>query len=121
MKRLITVAALAALLVPVVALGGSAKSVTFKAAMYGKNEVPKGAPKGYALSTVTFTGAKVCWAFTAVSGISKETAAHIHKGKAGTAGPIVIPFGGAYKAKGCTTTLPRPSPRRSSPTHPATT
>ncbi len=31
-------------------------------------------------------------------------AAHIHKGKAGTAGAVVVPFGKVFKSKGCTTT-----------------
>jgi hypothetical protein len=30
-------------------------------------------------------------------------AAHIHKGKPGVAGPVVVPFGKSYKSKGCTT------------------
>ena len=28
-------------------------------------------------------------------------AAHIHKGGPGVAGPVVVPFGAAYKSKGC--------------------
>jgi hypothetical protein len=31
-------------------------------------------------------------------------AAHIHKGRPGVAGPVVVPFGKVYKSKGCTTT-----------------
>jgi hypothetical protein len=38
-----------------------------------------------------------------VTGIDKPTAAHIHKAPAGKAGPVVVPFGSAYKAKGCQT------------------
>ena len=36
-----------------------------------------------------------------MSGIAAPQAAHIHKGAAGKAGPVVVPFGAAYKAKGC--------------------
>ena len=50
--------------------------------------------------TASPAAGKVCWAFT-VKGIGTPTAAHIHKGGAGVAGPIVVPLGGAYKAKGC--------------------
>jgi hypothetical protein len=28
-------------------------------------------------------------------------AAHIHKGRPGVAGPVVVPFGKTYKSKGC--------------------
>jgi hypothetical protein len=31
-------------------------------------------------------------------------AAHIHKGRPGVAGPVVVPFGKTFKSKGCTTT-----------------
>ena len=37
-----------------------------------------------------------------VGKIDKPLASHIHKGAAGTAGPVVVPLGAAYKAKGCT-------------------
>ena len=33
--------------------------------------------------------------------IDKPQAAHIHKGRSGVAGPVVIPLGSAYKATGC--------------------
>jgi CHRD domain len=99
--RLVFLAVLAAAIVPVVALGASSSTSKLTAAMVGSTEVPKGAPKGHATATVTITGAKVCWKFTNVTGIDKTTAAHIHKGKPGTAGPVVVPFGAAYKPSGC--------------------
>ena len=37
-----------------------------------------------------------------MTGFDKPTAAHIHRGRAGAAGPVVVPFGKTYKAKGCT-------------------
>ena len=46
----------------------------------------------------------VCWTFAGVSGIT-PVVAHIHKAAVGKAGPIVVPLGGAYKPKGCTTAL----------------
>src|SRR5438132_498045 len=76
----------------------------FVVALAGKYEVPKGAPAGKVTATITISGRKVCWAFTRLTGISHETAAHIHKGAAGKAGPIVLPLDGAFKFKGCTTT-----------------
>jgi hypothetical protein len=99
--RLVVLAVLAAAIVPVVAFAASSSSSKFAASMVGSAEVPKGAPRGHATAAVTITGTKVCWRFTNVTGIDKTTAAHIHKGKAGTAGPVVVPFGAAYKASGC--------------------
>jgi hypothetical protein len=102
MRRLIAVTSLVLVLVPAVALAGtSAKSTVLKAALAGKNESPKGAPAGKGTATVTFNGKKVCWKFT-FSGIDKTTAAHIHKGKPGVSGPVVIPFGASFKSAGCT-------------------
>jgi CHRD domain len=46
------------------------------------------------------TGATVCWEIKA-SRVATLLAAHIHRGRAGVAGPVVVPFGKAYKSKGC--------------------
>jgi hypothetical protein len=69
----------------------------------GKVEVPKGDPDGTGTAEVKITGTKVCWEITAAK-VGKLTAAHIHKGKLGVAGAVVVPFGKTFKAKGCTTT-----------------
>jgi hypothetical protein len=107
--RLLTAAAIvAAVTVPVAALASSSStammSPVVSAKLLGKNEVPKGSPTGSGLAVVHLNAAAgtVCWTFAKVTKIDKPTAAHIHKGKPGTSGPIVVPFGGAYKAKGCT-------------------
>ena len=68
----------------------------------GTKEMPKGAPTGTGAADFTFTGRKVCWDFT-ISGIGKPLAAHIHRGRAGMAGPVVVPLGAAYRQQGCTT------------------
>ena len=101
--RIIAFAAVVAALVPALALARPT-TTKFVVALAGKYETPKGAPAGKGTATITISGTKVCWAFTGLSGISKETAAHIHKAPAGKAGPIVVPFGGAFKAKGCIAT-----------------
>ena len=74
------------------------------AKLRGKAEVPKGSPTGHGIVNLTLNVAKgqVCWHFEGVTGIDKPTAAHIHKAPPGKAGPIVVPLGGAYTAKGCT-------------------
>jgi hypothetical protein len=90
----------AAVAVPV-ALGAMHPEVASK--LRGSTEVPKGAPAGSGIVNVTLDGSKVCWTFEAIKGIDKPLAAHIHRAPLGKAGPIVVPLGGAYKAKGCTT------------------
>ena len=47
-------------------------------------------------------GTSVCWEFK-VSNVAKLLAAHIHKGRASVSGPVVVPFGRAFKSKGCVT------------------
>jgi hypothetical protein len=84
------------------ASGALQKDGSLHATLIGKVEVPKGDPDGAGTAEVTITGAKVCWEIKAAK-VAKLTAAHIHKGKAGVAGPVVVPFGKTYKAKGCTT------------------
>ena len=77
---------------------------TYRAKLTGAVEVPKGAPKGSGQAVITIRPKKLqaCWKFTKLSGFDKPpTASHIHKGAAGTSGPIVVPFGGTFKAKGC--------------------
>jgi hypothetical protein len=83
--------------------GGVTDTVTFHATLRGTSEVPKGDPDGRGSALVTFQGAKVCWNLRP-TGIGTPIAAHIHKGAAGVAGPVVLPFGKSYKAKGCVTT-----------------
>ncbi|HZQ65839.1 MAG TPA: CHRD domain-containing protein [Gaiellaceae bacterium] len=105
MRKAVVVIALVAIVVPAVALGGGAKGKgkELKASLVGSVEVPKGSPTGKGTAEVYVRSAtRVCWEFT-YSGIGKAVAAHIHKGKPGKAGPVVVPFGAAFKREGCTT------------------
>jgi hypothetical protein len=70
------------------------------ATLSGKVEVPKGDPDGTGTAEVKITGATVCWEIKA-SRVTTLVAAHIHKGGAGVAGPVVVPFGKTYASKGC--------------------
>ena len=63
------------------------------ATLRGKVEVPKGDPDGRG-------NAEVCWEIKAFK-VASLVAAHIHKGRAGVAGPVVVPFGKTFKSKGC--------------------
>lgn len=102
--RLITLAALVAGLVPAVALGTGTAAVPVFASMNGKVEVPKGDPKATGKAELKLNAAtgKVCWEFK-LTGVNGPSAAHIHKGKAGKAGAVVVPLGTTYKRQGCTT------------------
>ena len=94
-------AAVAALAVIGVALAGSAKEIyTYKSALASGGEVPKpSAPagaKGAFTATVTENGTArtLRWKLTFQGLSGKAMAAHIHKGKAGVAGAVIVPLCG---------------------------
>jgi hypothetical protein len=82
-----------------------AKNTVYNLLLLGKNEVPTGAPTGSATAKIRLLGTtgKVCWTFSHIKGFTSPKAAHIHKGKKGVAGPILVPFGSTYKRSGCVT------------------
>src|SRR3954471_16156895 len=94
--RLLAAAALTAIAVPATALATAQD--TYK--LSGKADVPMGAPNGSGTAEIDLKSNQVCWSFK-TKGIDKPTAAHIHKGVAGKAGPVVVAFGATYKASGC--------------------
>jgi CHRD domain len=89
----------------VVAAGATAasQSGSLHATLTGKAETPKGDPDGSGTAEVKITGRRVCWEIK-VAKVQTIVAAHIHKGRPGVEGPVVVPFGKVFKAKGCTTT-----------------
>ena len=103
--RVLVVCLLGLLCIPALALAaGSAATKTFTTTLLGSNEVPKGAPKGSGKGVITLNAGtgKVCWTFSAIKGISKTNASHIHKAPKGKSGPVVVAFfTGALKLKGC--------------------
>ena len=87
-----------------VAFASRSGTVKFQASLSGRSEIPKRTSKAKGTVDVTITGTKVCWKFTGVSGFDKPVVSHIHKGTARTAnGPVVVPLGDRYAARGCTT------------------
>ena len=58
--------------------------------------------KGKVELTLNAKTGKVCWEFKLAKIDGKPTQAHIHKGKAGVAGNVVVPLGANYKRQGCT-------------------
>src|SRR4051812_10854800 len=99
--RLLIFAALVGALVPTLAFAAPQKG-SLHATLTGKAEAPKADPDGRGTAEIKITGRRVCWEIR-VTRIGKPSAAHIHKGKPGVAGPVVVPLGGVFKAKGCTT------------------
>jgi hypothetical protein len=94
--------AVVALAVPALAVGASGSTVKLKATLSGTVEVPKGDPNGRGTAEIAITGARVCWQLT-YRNIVAPTAAHIHRGSAGRAGPVVVPLGAKFARKGCGT------------------
>jgi len=83
----------AALAVVLPATPALAKTVTLKATLSAKNEVPKesGNASGSVTATVNTKTRRVCVQLTTHK-LSGPTGAHIHQGKAGKAGGVVIDF-----------------------------
>jgi CHRD domain len=76
---------------------------TYRVKLAGANEVPKGAPNGSGTAVISIRASsnELCWKFTNLKNVTAPTAAHVHKGSAGTPGPIVVPFDSKYKPSGC--------------------
>ncbi|MGI8557375.1 MAG: CHRD domain-containing protein [Solirubrobacteraceae bacterium] len=86
------------------ATGAAVKARTYNVKLAGSAEVPKASPGNTARAVISIRSKtnQLCWKFSSLKGVTAPAVAHIHKGRAGVAGPIVIPLGGAYKASGCT-------------------
>lgn len=96
MRKLTLLASLLAALAVLVtgtvgaAAKGKSKAKTFTATLTGKAEVPKsGDPDGRGSAVIKFRGSKVCYDIK-VRRIDGVTAAHIHTGKKGEAGPVLV-------------------------------
>ncbi len=71
---------------------------TYHVKLTGKAEVPPGAPKGAGGAVIAIHGTtKVCWRFAHLRGFGGATVSHIHAGRAGKAGPIVVPLSTSSK------------------------
>lgn len=85
-------------------LAGAATTTTLRATLTGKAETPKGDSDGKGQATIRITGRKVCYSLS-YSRIAAPTDGHIHKGKKGVAGAVVVGlFAGKAKKSGCVTT-----------------
>lgn len=90
-------------MVGVTGLAGAASGNKLSAQLRGGNERPRAAAANRGSVEITLKASKVCWEFKIAKIDGSPTAAHIHKGRAGAAGPVFVPLGGAFKRQGCTT------------------
>lgn len=104
MRKLLTSVAPSVIAVALVTTASAAMSPVVSAKLSGKNEAPaKGDPDGTGLVILHLNARKAtaCWEFKGVRRVGTPLAAHIHRGRKGKAGAVVVPLGGKYKAKGC--------------------
>ena len=78
---------------------------TYNATLTGAQEVGGGDPQGAGMAEVSISDNfdQVCWDLNNISGIGPITGAHIHRGAAGTNGPVVFGFKKSNEGdwKGC--------------------
>ena len=103
-KLALSIATVVALAIVGVALAGSAsRTYTYRAALSPGGEVPKpkapAGARGAFAATVTESGSTrtISWKLTFRGLSGKAVAAHIHKGKAGVAGAVIVPLCGPCK------------------------
>jgi hypothetical protein len=102
-KKLASLVVVAVAALAIVALAGAGEKYTVSATLKNNTEVPraKGAPFAKGAFTGTYvenkTGATLTWKLTYQRLTGKALAAHIHKGKRGQAGPVVVPLCGPCK------------------------
>jgi len=102
-KAVIGVAVLVVSLVAVFAASATTTATTkLEANLNGKADGAPKTNKGKAEVRLNAATGKVCWEFTLAKIDGKPNQAHIHKGKAGVAGNVVVPLGASYKRQGCT-------------------
>jgi CHRD domain len=109
--RLLAAVSLCAVVVATVVLAGSALAGgrPLDATLTGAAEVPGPAdPDGSGTAHLTLNQGRgtVCYRLT-FTGLSTPTAAHIHAGPVGVAGPIVVPLPITQSTKGCVTGVSR--------------
>ncbi len=84
----------------------AAGPVAFRTMLSGPAEVPPAPAAGHGTASVTIDTAKgqLCYELSA-TGTDTPTMAHVHKGAAGVAGPVVVPLDPPAQgsSKGCAT------------------
>jgi hypothetical protein len=78
-------------------MAGAQSSKEWDATMKGSSESPKGPASASGTFKVEFRGGQACYTMSVKGLGAKPVAAHIHKGKAGVNGPIVIDLKPSFK------------------------
>lgn len=106
MRKALTAAGVAAAsLAAALAAGAATNAGTTKleANLRGSNEGAPASNRGKTEIRLTPSSGKVCWATTITKIDGKPNASHIHKGRKGVSGNVVVPLGAGFKRQGCTT------------------
>jgi hypothetical protein len=90
LTRAIVALALLSLTIGVAVAGAQRRSNEFDATMRGSSETPKGPASARGTFRVEFRRGQACYRMSVRGLGARPVAAHIHKGGAGTNGPIVI-------------------------------
>jgi hypothetical protein len=103
-KALIAAGVAAASLVIAFAAGAATNAGTTKleAKLRGANEGAPASNRGKTELRLTPATGRVCWETTIAKIDGKANASHIHKGRRGVSGNVVVPLGAGYKRQGCT-------------------
>jgi hypothetical protein len=104
-KALIAAGVTAASLAAVLAAGAATNAGTTKleATLRGNNEGAPASNRGKTEIRLTPSTGKVCWETTIAKIDGKPNASHIHKGRKGVSGNVLVPLGAGFKRQGCTT------------------
>src|SRR3954451_24852134 len=98
LTRTIFALTLVSLTIGVAAMAGAqGRSNEFTATMKGSSEKPKGPSKASGTFKVEFKNGQACYRMSVKALGAKPVAAHIHRGAAGTNGPIVIDLKPSFK------------------------
>jgi CHRD domain len=105
MRKALTAAGVAAASLAVAIAAGAATNATTKleANLRGANEGAPASNRGKTEIRLTPSTGRVCWETTIAKIDGKPNASHIHKGRRGVSGNVVVPLGAGYKRQGCTT------------------
>jgi len=97
LTRTILALAVVSLTIGVAVAGAQNSSNEFTATMKGSSEKPKGPSAANGTFTVEFRNGQACYRMSVKALGATPVAAHIHRGAAGTNGPIVIDLKPSFK------------------------
>jgi hypothetical protein len=97
LTRVIVALTVLSLTIGVAIAGAQGSRNEFRASMQGNNEKPPGPGQARGNFKVEFRNGQACYTMSVIRLGDKPVAAHIHKGKAGTNGPIVVDLKPSFK------------------------